>query len=177
MEENNDAYILNIFRNENPNYAFNILVREYQKRLYFHIRRIVITHEDTDDVLQNTFLKAWKGLSNFKENSKLSTWLYTIATNEALSHISKNKKRLNSTSLELANEQHSPIYISIDEIQLKLEKAILTLPEKQRIVFHLKYFEYLKYTEISEITGTSIGALKASYHLAMKKIEVFLTQD
>ena len=177
MEKNDDAYLLNIFRNENPNYAFNLIVRKYQKQLYFHIRRVVLTHEDSDDVLQNTFLKAWKGLNNFKENSKLSTWLYTIATNEALTHIKKNKKRFITLSLEIAKEQHSPIYISSDEIQIKLEKALLTLPEKQRIVFHLKNTEDLKYSEISEITGTSVGALKASYHLAVKKIEKFLTQD
>lgn len=168
--------MLNTFK-ENPNYGFNLIVREYQKRLYFQIRRLVLTHEDTDDVLQNTFIKAWKGLVKFRGDSKLSTWLFSIATNEALNHLRKNKKRLNDVGVEMISDKQASSFIDSNEIQIKLEKALLTLPEKQRIVFHLKYFEDLRYSEISKITSTSEGALKASYHLAVKKIETFLTQD
>ena len=142
--------------------------------LYYHIRRIVISHEDANDVLQNTFIKAWKGLKKFNRESKLSTWLYKIATNEALSFIKKNKKHQDALKNELV-EKPSEYFIDEKSIEAKLEKAILILPEKQRIVFNLKYFDELKYSEISEITGTSEGALKASYHIAVKKIEEFLT--
>lgn len=176
MNQSNDKYLLNTFK-ENPNYGFNLIVREYQKRLYFQIRRLVLTHEDTDDVLQNTFIKAWKGLVKFRGDSKLSTWLFSIATNEALNHLRKNKKRLNDVGVEMISDKQASSFIDSNEIQIKLEKALLTLPEKQRIVFHLKYFEDLRYSEISKITSTSEGALKASYHLAVKKIETFLTQD
>lgn len=158
--------------------AFNTIIEAYNKKTYWHIRRILINHEDTNDVLQNTFIKIWNGLNKFKGDAKIYTWIFRIATNEAITFL--NKKRLKTTSIE---EYNAPITtqedISMDatEIEIKLEHAISLLPEKQRIVFNLKYFENLKYDEISIITNTSVGALKASYHLAVKKIEKKLTND
>ena len=175
-----DKELLEQFRNEQTrNYAFNLLVREYQKRLYWHIRKILIDHDDTDDVLQNVFIKVWQNLDNFKAESKLYTWLYRIATNESLNFLTQKKKRagipLDDVSAFLANNLQSDSYFKGDEIQAKLQKAILTLPDKQRIVFNMKYFDDLKYEEMSAILETSVGALKASYHHAVKKIEEYLT--
>lgn len=176
---NTDKELLAQFRNpETRNYAFNLLVREYQKRLYWHIRKILIDHEDTDDVLQNVFIRAWRHLDGFKEESQLYTWLYRIATNEALTFLNQKKKRagvpIDEVSGFLANTLESDSYFKGDEIQILLQKAILTLPDKQRIVFNMKYFDEMKYEEMSEILETSVGALKASYHHAVKKIEEFL---
>ena len=161
--------------------AFNHLVEKYQERLYWHIRKIVIDHEDTDDVLQNTFIKIWRSLPEFRSDSRLFTWLYRIATNEALTFL-KQKKRRTFTPLEdvehkLGEELESDPYFDGNEIQLKLQQAILKLPEKQRLVFNMKYFEGLKYEDMAEILGTSVGALKASYHHAVKKIEAVLGRD
>ena len=146
--------------------------------MYWHIRKMVIEHEDADDVLQEVFVKVYRNLDNFREASQLYTWIYRIATNEALTHLNKKKKRqalsYEDVNQELANNLVSSSYVSGDEIQLKLQKALLTLPDKQRLVFNMKYFDDLKYDEIAEITGTSVGALKASYHLAVKKIEQYL---
>ena len=177
-----DQEIIEQFRNEQTrNYAFNLLVREYQKRLYWHIRKIIIDHDDTDDVLQNVFIKVWKNLSNFKEESQLFTWIYRIATNESINFLNQKKKRagipLDDVSAFLANNLESDSYYKGDEIQTKLQKAILTLPDKQRIVFNMKYFDEMKYEEMSKILETSVGALKASYHHAVKKIETYLTKD
>lgn len=177
-----DQEIIEQFRNEQTrNYAFNLLVREYQKRLYWHIRKIIIDHDDTDDVLQNVFIKVWKNLSNFKEESQLFTWMYRIATNESINFLNQKKKRagipLDDVSAFLANNLESDSYYKGDEIQTKLQKAILTLPDKQRIVFNMKYFDEMKYEEMSKILETSVGALKASYHHAVKKIEAHLTKD
>jgi RNA polymerase sigma-70 factor (ECF subfamily) len=143
--------------------------------LYWHIRKIVIDHDDTDDVLQNTFIKIWKGLEGFKGDSQLYTWLYRIATNEALTFL-RQKQKQNTTSLHpieysLSKSLESDVYFKGDAIQLKLQQAILTLPEKQRIVFNLRYFDEMPYEQMSEVLETSVGALKASYHLAAKKIE------
>jgi len=155
-------------------------VRTYNKRLYWHVRKIVICHDDADDVVQNTFIKAWKALPNFRGDSQLYTWLYRIATNEALSFIKKKKKHLfqsiDSVSFQLEFKVDSS-YFTGTEIEKKLQKAILTLPTKQRLVFNMKYFDELKYDEISEILGTSVGALKANYHHAKQKIEKYLTKD
>jgi RNA polymerase sigma factor (sigma-70 family) len=155
-------------------------VRTYNKRLYWHVRKIVICHDDADDVVQNTFIKAWKALPNFRGDSQLYTWLYRIATNEALSFLKKKKKHLfqsiDSVSFELESKVDSS-YFTGTEIEKKLQKAILTLPTKQRLVFNMKYFDELKYDEISEILGTSVGALKANYHHAKQKIEKYLTKD
>jgi RNA polymerase sigma factor (sigma-70 family) len=175
-----DREIIEQFRNEETrNYAFNLLVREYQKRLYWHIRKIIIDHDDTDDVLQNVFIKVWRHLANFKEESQLFTWMYRIATNESINFLNAKKKRagipLDDVSAFLANNLESDSYYKGDEIQTKLQKAILTLPDKQRIVFNMKYFDEMKYEEMSKILETSVGALKASYHHAVKKIEEYLT--
>jgi RNA polymerase sigma-70 factor (ECF subfamily) len=180
--EGPDKEIIDQFRNEETrNYAFNLLVREYQKRLYWHIRKILLDHDDTDDVLQNVFIKVWRNLDNFKGESQLFTLLYRIATNESINFLNQKKKRagipLDDVSSFLANNLESELYYNGDEIQLKLQKAILTLPDKQRIVFNLKYFEEMKYEEMSKILETSVGALKASYHHAVKKIEDYLKKN
>ncbi len=164
--------------NENNNTAFKELITLYKERLYWHIRNIVKSHDDTDDVLQNTFIKVHRNIKNFKGDSKLYSWLYRIATNEAITHINKNAKRLQISNEEVKNlainNLVADVYFEGEEIQLKLQKALTTLPEKQQLVFNMKYFQYLKYKEISEILETSEGALKASYHIAVKKIEAYL---
>ncbi len=161
--------------------AFTQLLALYKERLYWHIRKIVISHDDADDVLQNTFIKVYRNIHNFKGESKLFSWMYRIATNEAITHINSNAKRNNITSEALQHQAvsnlESDVYFEADAIQIKLQKAIATLPQKQQLVFNMKYFDDLKYSEISEILDTSEGALKASYHLAVKKIEAYLTQD
>lgn len=174
-----DKELLEKFANpESRNYAFNLLVRQYQQKVYWHIRKMVIDHDDANDLTQDTFIKAWKGLENFKGDSQLFTWLYRIATNECLNFLAKKKRRfflpINDITEELSNKLEDSDLISGDEIQLKLQKALLTLPDKQRLVFNMKYYDELKYEEIAEITGTSVGALKASYHLAVKKVEEHL---
>jgi len=161
--------------------AFKILVDTYKERLYWHIRRIVINHHDADDVLQNTFIKVFKNIASFKGDSKLYSWMYRIATNEALNHLKAKAKKMGVNSIALQESivanLEADIYFEGDEIQLKLQKAIAQLPEKQKLVFNMKYFQELKYHEISAILETSEGALKASYHLAVKKLEAYLTED
>lgn len=161
--------------------AFNQLLIKYQERLYWHIRKIVISHEDADDVLQNTLIKIWRSLPEFRSDSKIYTWLYRIATNESLTFLKKKKRRPFSafTDVEhlLSEQLESDSHFSGDEIQMKLQKAILKLPQKQRIVFNMKYFDEMKYEEMSEVLNTSVGALKASYHHAVKKIESMLNED
>lgn len=161
------------------NEAFSSIVEEFSPILYRHIRRMVTWHEDANDVLQNTFLKAWKSIDSFRGESEISTWLYRIAYNESITFLSKrNAAPLTSDSelTEIRTLESDP-YFDGDALQLKLEKAVMSLPEKQRAVFQLKYFEEKKYEEISEILDTSVGALKASYHLAVKKIEAFFEND
>lgn len=177
-----DKEILEKFANpDSRNLAFNQLVRKYQQKVYWHIRKMVIDHEDADDLTQEVFLKVWKNLENFRQDAQLYTWLYRIATNECLTFLSSKKRKfflpINDVAAELAEKIDTTVNISGDEIQLKLQKALLKLPDKQRLVFNMKYYDELKYEEISEILGTSVGALKASYHLAVKKIEEFLKQD
>lgn len=161
--------------------AFNQLVLKYQERLYWHIRKIVISHDDTDDVLQNTMIKVWRSLGNFRSESGLYTWLYRIATNEALSFLKQKKRKAFAPWVDVEEQMSENLeadpWFNGDEIQLKLQQAILKLPEKQRIVFNMKYFDHKKYEEMSEILGTSVGALKASYHHAVKKIESMLDED
>lgn len=161
--------------------AYRELLQLYKERLYWHIRKIVINHNDADDVLQNTFIKVYRSIDNFKGESKLFSWLYRIATNESITLINKNAKRL-----QISNEEHqtrainnlqADVYFEGDDIQLKLQKAITTLPEKQQLVFNMRYFDDLKYKDMAEILETSEGALKASYHIAAKKIEAILTSD
>lgn len=161
--------------------AFRELMMLYKERLYWHIRKIVISHDDSDDVLQNTFIKVYKNIDKFKGDSKLYSWMYRIATNEAITHLNKNAKRFSISSEEMqtkaVNNLTSDVYFEGDEIQLKLQKAIATLPQKQQLVFNMRYFDDLKYKDMAEILETSEGALKASYHLAAKKIETYLTSD
>ena len=165
---------------ETRNYGFNLLVRAYQQRVYWHVRKMVIDHDDADDITQEVFIKIHKNVENFREDSLLYTWIYRIATNECLNFLQRKKRRfflpIGDVSSELASKLDNSPHVSGDEIQLKLQKALLKLPDKQRVVFNMKYYDDLSYEEISEITGTSIGALKASYHHAVKKIEDYLTQ-
>lgn len=161
--------------------AFEWIVNTYKEQLYYQIRRMVLSHEDADDLLQNTFIKAWNNLEHFRGEAKLSTWLYRIALNECLNFLNKQRAQkhlsIEESEANLLNQLESDPYFDGDQTQLLFEKAIQTLPEKQRIIFHLKYFQDMKYNEISEIMGTSIGALKASYHHAVKKIEEFFKQN
>jgi RNA polymerase sigma-70 factor (ECF subfamily) len=165
--------------NTNIDYAFKDLVTLYKERLYWHIRNIVKSHDDADDVLQNTFIKIYRNIHSFKGESKLFSWMYRIATNESITFINKKAKRLQITNEEVQNlainNLSSDVYFEGDAIQLKLQKAIATLPEKQQLVFNMKYFDDIKYKDMSEILQTSEGALKASYHIAVKKIEDYLT--
>lgn len=182
MSDNNDKELLRLFRSsENRNYAFNMIVRKYQERLYWHIRKMVLDHDDANDLLQNTFIKAWKGLDNFREDAELFTWLYRIATNETLTFLKqkRNKFLLPIVDVEKELEQtlESDQYFDGNELQKKVQKAILTLPAKQRLIFNMKYFDDMKYEEIAEVLGTSVGALKASFHLAAKKIQKYIENN
>ncbi|MCZ8089003.1 sigma-70 family RNA polymerase sigma factor [Flavobacterium sp.] len=172
------VFIAELLNPKTQNEAFQKLLREYQKPLYNHIRSIVLNHDDADDVLQNTFIKVFQNLKNFKGESKLFSWMYRIATNEAITFLNQKAKKNNTTSEELQSKivdnLKADSYFDGDEIQFKLQKAITLLPEKQQLVFKMKYFEELKYEDMSEILGTSVGALKASYHHAVKKIEEFM---
>jgi RNA polymerase sigma factor (sigma-70 family) len=177
--EADDRNLITELKQENTrNLAFHRLVKLYQERLYWHIRKILLNHEDTDDVLQNTFVKVWKSIGNFREESTLYTWLYRIATNEAITFLNSKKRRnllpLNDVSDYLMENLTSDPYFEGDQLQMKLQQAILQLPEKQRIVFNMKYFDDMKYEDMSKILDTSVGALKASYHHAAKKIEKFI---
>jgi len=158
--------------------AFRELISLYKERLYWHVRKIVTSHDDTDDVLQNTFIKVYKNIGKFNQESKLFSWMYRIATNEAITFINKRAKEKKVDIAEvqeyLVNTLENDVYFTGEEIQEILQKAIATLPQKQQLVFNMKYFDNIKYTEISEILGTSVGALKASYFHAVKKIESYI---
>jgi len=169
---------------QNPktlNTAFKVLVQTYSQRLYWHIRKMVISHNDSDDVLQNTFIKVFRNIHKFKGDSKLYSWMYRIATNEAITFINQRAKKCNSAPEEvqqrLLNNLTTDVYFDGDAIQLKLQKAIATLPQKQQLVFNMKYFDNIKYKDMAEVLDTSVGALKASYHIATKKIEAFLKNN
>jgi len=182
MSDYSDKELLTLFKNqEKRNYAFNLIVRKYQEKLYWHIRKIVIKHDDADDILQNTFIKIWKGLDGFREDSKLYTWLYRIATNESLTFLKQKKTKYLLSIVDYENQLKETLesdeHFNGTEIQLKLQKAILGLPEKQRIVFNMKYFEEMKYDDMAQVLNTSVGALKASYHHAVKKIENYFKED
>ncbi|MEZ0004834.1 RNA polymerase sigma factor (sigma-70 family) [Flavobacterium sp. 28YEA47A] len=172
------AFIKDLLDPKTQNKAFQTLLSSYQKPLYSHIRNIVLNHDDADDVLQNTFLKVFQHLKNFKGESKLFSWLYRIATNEAITFLNAKAKRNGMTSENFQQKQIESLkaddYFEGDEIQLKLQEAIATLPEKQQLVFKMRYFEELKYEELSEILDTSVGALKSSYHYAVKKVEEYM---
>ncbi|RSK39319.1 RNA polymerase sigma factor [Mangrovimonas spongiae] len=158
--------------------AFKELLHLYKERLYWHIRKIVLSHDDADDVLQNTFIKVFKNIDKFKGDSQLYSWMYRIATNESLTFLKKKSKRLQISDEELQqqtiNNLEADVYFNGDDIQLKLQKAIATLPQKQQLVFNMKYFDDIKYKDMANILDTSEGALKASYHMATKKIEAYL---
>jgi len=160
------------------NYAFNLLVKKYQERIYWHVRRMVIDHDEADDLVQDIFIKVWRGLENFREDAKIYTWMYRIATNECITHLNKKKKRIFipwvDVEGQLSQKLESDPLFDGDKIQRKLQQAVLTLPDKQRAVFNMKYYEEMKYEEMSEVLGTSVGALKASYHHAVKKIEDYM---
>ena len=161
--------------------GFRLVVERYSSKMYWHIRRLVILHEDADDALQNTFINAWRGIKEFRSDSSLYTWLFAIATNEALTIINKRKKNstesLDDLESYFANSIEGNSWFDGDEAQIKLQNAILLLPEKQQIVFNLKYFEDMPYEEMSQVLNTSVGALKASYHHAVKKIEKKIIED
>jgi RNA polymerase sigma factor (sigma-70 family) len=175
-----DHFLIASFKNEKLKDAvFTQLVRKYQERLYWHVRRMVVTHDDTNDVLQNIFIKIWKNLGDFREESNLYTWLYRIATNEALTWMEQQKRRT-SVSLSEDEELYSERLVAEkgfdpNKIEWKLQQAIQTLPEKQKIVFNMRYYDEMPYEDMAGILGTSVGALKASYHHAVKKVEAFLT--
>ncbi len=166
---------------QNNEEFFSEIVKSYHERLYWHIRQMVLVHDDANDVLQNTFLKAWKNLDSFRGDSHISTWLYRIASNETLTFLAQKRKEniysFDETEDILFNDMRADSYFDGDEAQLKLQKAILTLPEKQRLVFNMRFFEEMPYEEMSKIVDTSVGALKASYHHATKKVEEFLKKD
>ncbi len=161
--------------------SFNSLVSKYQEKLYWHIRKIVITHHNADDVLQNTFLKVWKAFPNFKNESSLYTWLYRIATNEALTFLKSDKTKNNisysNTETKVINLLESDVYFEGNDFEKKFQQALSTLPEKQKLVFNMKYFDEMKYEQISEILKTSVGGLKASYHHAVNKIKDYLNNN
>ena len=178
----NEAKLLSLLKLDNSKeLAFKTLVKRYKERLYWHIRKIVITHDDADDVLQNTFIKIFRNIDKFKGDSKLYTWMYRIATNESITFLN-SKARRNQVSNETLNENAlnslvADVYFEGDEIQLKLQKAISQLPRIQQLVFNMRYFDNIKYKDMSEILETSEGALKASYHIAVKKIKTYLVVD
>lgn len=178
----NEAKLLSLLKLDNSKeLAFKTLVKRYKEKLYWHIRKIVISHDDADDVLQNTFIKIFRNIDKFKGDSKLYTWMYRIATNESISFLNSKAKR-NQVSNETLNENAlnslvADVYFEGDEIQLKLQKAISQLPRIQQLVFNMRYFDNIKYKDMSEILETSEGALKASYHIAVKKIKTYLVVD
>jgi len=177
-----EAQLLEQLKSEtHKNQAFKELLKLYKERLYWHIRNIVKSHDDADDVLQNTFIKIYKNINGFKGDSKLYSWMYRIATNESITFINNRAKQLQISSEEVQElaikNLPTDVYFEGDAIQLKLQQAIASLPEKQQLVFNMKYFQDLKYSDMSEILETSEGALKASYHIAVKKIEAYLTNS
>ena len=180
MQDEKD-FIQQLLNPKTQQVAFQKLLHDYQRPLYNQIRNIVLNHDDADDVLQNTFIKVFQNLKNFKGESKLFSWIYRIATNEAITFINQKAKRNNTTSealqTKIVDNLKADTYFDGDEIQIKLQKAITLLPEKQQLVFKMKYYEEIKYENMSEILGTSVGALKASYHHAVKKIENFMKNN
>ncbi|WP_143304586.1 RNA polymerase sigma factor [Chitinophaga vietnamensis] len=174
-----DKELLALYRlPESREQGFTLIIRKYQERLYWHIRRLVIDHEDANDVLQNVFIKVWKNLEGFREDAQLYTWLYKIATNECLTFLEQQKRKqsvsLSDVESGLSNKLKADTQFDPNKLEWKLQKAILMLPEKQRIVFNLRYYDEMPYEEMSRVLETSEGALKASYHHAVKKIEEFI---
>jgi RNA polymerase sigma-70 factor (ECF subfamily) len=180
-KEYNEEIIIEELRNEDTRQrAFNKVMRHYSQPLYWQIRRMVIDHENTNDILQETFIKAWININHFRGDAKLSTWLYKIAINESITFLSKERNK-QTTSIDdedsfLINNLQADDWFDGNDLQLELQKAINRLPEKQRLVFNMRYFDEMKYEDMSEVLGTSVGALKASYHHAAKKIEDFFSE-
>ncbi len=176
MTRTDDAHILHLFHSEKQEQqAFRLLVDKYKERLYWHIRKIVLSHEDTDDILQNTFVKIWQGLPDFRSASQLYTWMYRIATNEAINHLHETRRKVHGNSVEisehLANTLESDLFFCGDDLQRRLQHAILTLSEKQRTVFNMRYFDDIPYEDMAQIFGVAVGTLKATYHNAANKIK------
>ena len=175
----NDQELLALFKEEgNKERGFTLIIKKYQERLYWHIRRLVVGHDDANDVLQNMFIKVWNNLDHFREDAQLYTWLYRIATNESLTFLDQLKRRA-SVSLSdveggLSNQLKADKHFDPNKLEWKLQQAILSLPEKQRAVFNLRYYDEMPYEEMSRVLETSEGALKASYHHAVKKIEEYI---
>jgi len=178
---NEKQLIASLRSNDRKENAFRILVSEYKERLYWHIRRIVISHDDADDVLQNTFVKIFRNIDKFKGDSKLYTWMYRIATNESITFINKKAKRQLVSTEEIQeaaiNNLTADVYFEGNDAQIKLQQAIHKLPERQQLIFKMKYFDDLTYEELSEILETSVGGLKSSYHIAVKKITAFIKNE
>jgi len=184
MSELSDEEILSMFRRPGAGekrQAFNLIFRKYREQVYHLIRRMVIDHDDTDDLVQNTFVNIWNNLDKFREESKLYTWIYRIATNEALGFLKKKRTRfflpINDVEGELAGKIAQLSWFNTNKVELKLQQAILKLPPRQRLVFQLRYFDEMKYEDISSMLGTSTGALKASYHHAVNKVEKYMLDE
>lgn len=175
MVEFSDKELLEMIRLNESSNGFNFLIRKYQKKVYNHVRRMVIDHDDANDIVQDIFIKVWKGIAKFNEDSELYTWIYRITVNETLTFLKKKKRKFFVPIVSLEKELGAKMIIntdfSSDEIELKLQKALLKLPEKQKMVFNLRYYDEMPYEEMSKILNTSVGALKASYHIAVKKVE------
>ena len=182
MTQSDDKTILALLHNPRKrDEAFSLLVAKYRQRLYWHLRKMVIVHEDADDLLQNTFIKIWNNLSDFRGDSSIFTWCYRIATNEALNHLNKKRMELMNSFEDLESAMSKRVdedsLFAGDEIQKRLQKSILTLPDKQRLVFNMKYYDNMKYEDMAKILNTSVGALKASYFHAVRKIEAIIKNE
>ena len=182
MQKYSDKELIDLLNtSDNKSYVFSFVVEAYKERLYWHIKRMVIDHSDADDILQEVFIKAWTKFDTFQGKAQLFTWMYKIATNQCLEFLKKKKRRamlsFSGIEVELHRKLKADEYFDGNKAELKLQQAILKLPEKQRLVFNMKYFEELKYDQISSILGTSVGALKANYHQAVKKIEKYVQED
>jgi RNA polymerase sigma factor (sigma-70 family) len=179
MQEFEDAELLEKFAQEaTRHYAFNLIVQKYQQRLYWHVRKLVVDHDDANDILQDIFVKVWNALPGFRQESQLYTWMYRIATNECLSFLRKKNRftiiPFHDAERTLSDRLADDPLFTGEKMQLKLQQAILTLPPRQRVVFNMKYFDGKKYEEMAEILNMSVGGLKATYHIAVKKIEKYL---
>lgn len=182
MAKISDSEILSLIKDEkSSDKGFELLMLKYQEQTYWHIRRILLDHENANDVLQNTFIKVWKNIDKFRADSKLYTWIYRIARNEAISFIKSNKSKyyvsLGEMSDDFGEQLKADVFFDGSSIQRKLQKAVATLPNRQRMVFNMRYYEAMSYQAIADVVGVSIGTLKASYHIAVKKIESFLKED
>jgi len=174
--EISDKELIEMFKSkESKNFAFNQIVLKYQERMYWHIRKMVLNHADTDDLLQESFIKIWNSLDKFRGESGLYTWIYRVVTNEVLAFLNKQKSHsfvsLDDIEKSISNTLKEDIYFNGDDAQIKFQQVLATLPPKQRLVFNMKYFDEMKYEQIAEILDTSVGALKASYHIAVEKIK------